>query len=172
MAKAYQKQYYVASLTENINSTTLWAHYANNSRGFAVSYSIKNLSDYIIQLQEDVVDSLVSSIGVKKDIYYETLIDYIKRVSLYFGPVNYNFRDSDVTVNLIEIIRILGIASSDLSITERVNIILTHMKNPVFVSNAENYKNKVIVGKDSAWKYEKEWRFVMNQEYNSNYLTL
>lgn len=144
----HRKSFAVASLTEKNDNEIMWAHYADNAKGFCIEYSYKNLSKL---LTDDIVLNSVNEYNLKTFgfpimLKGQKLKSYIKDTFCDLVPVFYT--DDKLTLDFIN-------GSLDLnSIVHGIPMI-----------------------KNADWSYENEWRIVfsimgLKDFINKSYFTI
>ena len=140
----------LACLTTNINHEIMWAHYADNSKGFAIQYKI-----------EDIIDA-----GNKHSI--KTIQKYRVEISENDLPSNFNnlaivqYQKNKFDITPIYLNFINNIFKSVMS-TEKINLnylfAMSLISSYPILDFFDVLKSAYCLKKEE-WSYENEWRFV------------
>lgn len=138
---ALQKSTYVASLTEDIGEPTMWAHYADEHRGFAIEYQFS--PDYFPPHPYFIADGELEAYG------WRSLL-----------PIFYSNQKADGTqladwYCLCKMKEKFSLRKDPYDLSELLIDLLA--------------KTKLSLRKSATWSYEKEWRLMITHEW-PNYI--
>lgn len=126
VARMVQQLPFITCFSEVIDSVTMWSHYANSHKGFALEYDTKDFQLRCLSCSEREQCDKAIICNLFPIIYQPRRYDATNFLAYYIG-------------------KSMGLP----------------IKNPdTFVSS------KVLLYKSSQWKYEKEWRLVVNKQNN------
>jgi len=162
---AMKNFFYIASMSSRLRKTSLWAHYADKSRGFAIGYSVIELQKIIDEYEEAVVNEVRKKNLVSDDVSDDKIRSFIHRTQVYFGPVDYQRKDFDVTDIVIRLQKNVDSAVGLSSVDDQARFILSHASDEDFIDDLQQFKNKIILKKSTDWKYEDEWRFCLHLNF-------
>ena len=159
-----RSEYCVASFSEKVDREIMWAHYADNSRGFVLAYdgrSIKNMSDEMLRNTIDILQSKMVSID-----FSELHIKNQPSISpvLYLGGKN---NCTNIIIDKLDIMveefDNLANGMDDVEANYRAleKLINYQYQNDERMSMAYS----ALFNKSKDWEYEKEWRI---WNYNMN----
>lgn len=158
---------YIASLSTKNDSTPMWAHYANLGKGFVVEYSYIELYELAKDYYLEGVYSALDYLKITHDDFFNNNYEEeISKVPFLF-PVSYQKNVLNITQYLIETMDKYFKSLKDNQEESNFNLIRT------FLTKEERQKtNNFLYGtnsiKNTAWKYEEEWRIVCFTAYNTN----
>lgn len=134
----HEKNIHVACFSETKKSILMWAHYANNHKGFCVEYDFKELG------LNNHYTRFIFPVFYKKAIF--DMKDYIPDPNKKFDNVLTSYMDQIKAEDILD-----GITNPEVNIN---------------VNNMALFYNALIKYKD--WAYEKEWRYVFPYKNNAN----
>lgn len=145
LEKCIELNFYTSCFTKNINKEIMWAHYAGDSRGYAIEYDYDEIIKKVkrVKLNDQFKASEISKVDYvcKKSDSTDLFIDYLE--TLKFAYCNFRKKFLDVR-----------------------NIPLYIHYYGKFV---EAYK-KIAFEKNKDWEYEREYRLIVpNQDVENGY---
>ena len=145
----------VASFSEMINSEIMWAHYANNAKGFALGYD----GNALFQLAQDYYNTTIDGIkGIKLYDIDVSNISMPKAVTLF--PIQYENTKTNIDNELVELLDKLFNFCDEMA-TGKIKI-----DNSLLINKSDlSILYSSLIRKNRDWKYEKEWRV---WAYNNN----
>lgn len=151
-----KKMSYIVSLSENIKNTTMWSHYANNAKGFAIEYSLNNLNEAMDIYIDEAIDILKNHFELTDNEVDEVTWEKFKNFHKRILPVRYSVKALDYTEEMIK-------EHYKESNIDRTQIIknLNSYNDENFYSTNLGIKDFLAINKNSNWSYEKEWRLIV-----------
>ena len=160
-----QKTTVCACFTEKIDNEIMWAHYANNAKGFALEYDYNKLKEFGTEIEE-------KSINVIKDNFNFWDIeedDANYRMPMTIVPAIYDNSKYDMTEYLEKVIenelnnvKTVYILKQELTLGKSLVNLIGLTKSFRLNETAFLHMNSF---KKTDWKYEREWRLIA---YNMN----
>lgn len=161
-----RKMSYVASFSTLKDSTTMWAHYADNAKGFVLEYSIKQLRDIAHYFMEDILLFYEQHFGMKRDELNAEIIQKWKDLHTGLYPVRYLVNGSDFTDEMLKY------KEQEVEYPYLVNSKEELLKS-FEALNDENLYNEnksmilhMVTTKSKHWTYEKEWRLFLPNPFS------
>lgn len=160
-----QKTTVSTCFTEKIDNEIMWAHYANNAKGFALEYDYHKLREFGIAVENDSIDFIRDNFNIL-DIEDE---DANYHMPMTIVPVIYNNSKYDMTDYLKKVIdnelnnvKTVHILKQDLTLGESLVNLISLTKSFRLDATAFLHMNSF---KKTDWRYEREWRLIA---YNMN----
>jgi len=152
---------YVASLSEQVTNSTMWSHYADNAKGFAVEYCYQNLNEALDIFVDQEIKILIDTFNITdEEVSIETwnkFKEFHKRIL----PVNYNTKAFDYTDEMIKE------SEKDENINRESIINGLNMYNDEdFFYKNRGVRDHLAVNKNPNWSYEREWRVIVGNVIN------
>jgi len=155
-----KKSVYITSLSETVENTTMWAHYANNGSGFAVEYSYDQLEDIRNLYISDLLNHYKITHEITDDEISKEQLDKWYKLNSILLPVEYSLKGQDFTKEMLEEIE----NPSKVYINSKEDFLehLIDINNDVNYKKNRSMRNYLAISKNSNWKYEREWRMVVS----------
>ncbi len=161
-----QKVTVSACFTEKIDNELMWAHYANNAKGFALEYDYYSLKEFADMVEKNNNQFIKNNFNI-----FDLNEDYSMPSTIV--PIIYNDSKYDMTNYLKKVIdnelnnvREVYIFKRDITLGKSLVNLIESTKEFRLDSNSF-WKMNCFKKKD--WKYEREWRLLA---YNINPLFL
>ncbi|MBS1362715.1 MAG: DUF2971 domain-containing protein [Bacilli bacterium] len=170
-----KKAFWIASFTEKIDSTIMWAHYANSSTGFALEYKFgdlyisgesikeeqKRLLKEIIKYSNTVLELTTGKKIFEKMNVNESIdrgIDIIPSIA----PVEYTNKKSNIDAFVKKMIDNMtnNVIQESNDLNQKIDNINQISINEELRNIREQKLAEILFFKESNWKYEKEWRLL------------
>lgn len=156
-----KKMSYVVSLSEKVKNTTMWSHYANNAKGFAIEYNLNNLTEAMDIYIDDAAELLKTHFGLTDDEVDKTTWEKFKKFHKRILPVRYNVKALDYTEEMIK-----EHQKEDNIDREQIIKNLNSFTDDEFYRNNLGIKDFLAINKNPNWSYEKEWRLIVGNVIN------
>lgn len=157
--------YAIACFSEDVNSEIMWAHYANNAKGFALAYDgklIYELSKSCYQQANEIIRN-IDWLGIGKFEYSNPQNDLVTIL-----PIQYCSGKVCADTRIKKSIDFLFNFYDTLEITTDINPIaeiFKKMKENKYIEEDNSFIYSTFGVKNTCWRYEKEWRILT---YNLN----
>jgi len=160
----YKKLYMVVCFSEDVFNEAMWAHYANNGKGFAIEYNYNDIyklrndfCNYFVNLS----NSLINDFDFLKD-YYNNL-DFNSLNQFQASKVYYKNKKYDGTELLKMAIDayVLSLSQSNLTLLDLMKF---YKEAGINIFDDETNKimsDTVVYTKNKIWEYENEWRLLL-----------
>jgi len=148
----------VASFTRKINNPTMWAHYGQGGKGFAIEYD-KSTINTIQSAAIDIMERLS-----KIDPFEHNYNDYIewKKHIVKFDKVEYTTKSKNMTDQLYNNCYYVNSCLFD-KLDMNLEVSTIH-RNSFY----DDFLSSFIFTKDSLWRYESESRLAIRNYTNKN----
>ncbi len=160
-----KKSSYIASLSTNNNITSMWSHYASSGKGFVLEYSYIDLYELAKEYYISNLEQALFNIGKTLEDFYndETYTELLKSPFLF--PVNYEEEGENVTNFLLNTIdKYYKTIKEKGEGEESLHEMLKQFSTLEEIRNTNNFVYAVTSQKSLSWKYENEWRVVVNTD--------
>lgn len=160
LSKLIQSNVLVASLSKVIDEPIMWAHYANNSRGFALAYDLNELFDLNYELLEITLEEK-SSISLSNKSEVNKLEKYLNYTIPAISEVKYRNYAFDSTNNILKYLNAPDKKSDNI-----------FLPDPKLRNAIEQMMKKSVFYKQKKWSYENEVRFCLFDQTADDYIFL
>lgn len=168
LANSYKQArdiYAIACFSEYVNSEIMWAHYANNAKGFALAYDgklIYELSKSCYQQANEIIRNM--------DLFGIGNLDFPNPQNslVTILPVQYCNEKICADTHIKKTIDFMFDFYDNLEITTDINPIteiFKKIKESKYLEEDTSFIYSTFGIKNTCWKYEKEWRILT---YNLN----
>lgn len=154
---------YIVSLSEQISNSTMWSHYADNAKGFAVEYCYQNLSEAIEIFINQEIEILIGSLGITDIEVSKETWDKFREFHKRILPINYSNKAFDYTEEMIKESERDELVNRD-SIIKGINM----YNDEAYYKKNRGVRDHLVVTKNPNWSYEKEWRVVVGNVIDGN----
>lgn len=158
-----KKMNYVVSLSENISNSTMWSHYADNAKGFAVEYCLQNLNEAMDIFVDQEIQILIDTLKISDSEISKQTWEKFKSFHKRILPINYTNKAFDYTDEIIKESEKNELIDRD-SIIKGINL----YNDEGFYSKNRGIRDHLVVTKNPSWSYEKEWRVVVGNIVDGN----
>ncbi len=162
--KFLRQLFIVACFSEKVDNEVMWAHYADNGKGFSLEYFYKDLitvKDYHNQFVKDISLELLKQFPVLSD----SLENFNQQDYSQYGIYKVIYKNSkyDGTELLKNSLEVALNGMSDFN-TTYLDLLKKYKENNVNLYTPENLKimsDTIVFTKKKAWSYENEWRMLL-----------
>lgn len=152
-----RESYFITSLSSNVDNTALWSHYANNGKGFAISYKFETLQTFISEYRNKMYESFKKQLQPNNEEDEKNIHSFCDS-SIIISRVDYVDESYDITDDIIEGLSFVN-TNENITVSRKIN--LSDLKNKLYTSNFFNIMKKTVLPKSLQWSYEQEWRIIV-----------
>jgi len=162
--KFLKKLFLVSCFSEDVSNEVMWAHYADDGKGFAIEYHYKDLSeikDYHCNLVNDLTDRFVQQIDGYNEIYGDIDTKDISQYNTYrIIYTNDKYDATEIIKTSIEVMTsIINIEGATyLDILKEYKTKGINLFDP---KKQKTISDSIVFTKKKIWNYEKEWRLLL-----------
>jgi hypothetical protein len=159
-----KKLFLVSCFSEDVSNEVMWAHYADDGKGFAAEYHYKDLSeikDYHCNVVNDLTDHFVQQIEGYKEIYGDIDTKDVSQYNTYrIIYTNDKYDATEIIKTSIEVMTsIFNIEGATY-----LDILKEYKTKGIDLFNPKKQKtisDSIVFTKKKIWSYEKEWRLLL-----------
>lgn len=160
----FKKIFLIASFSENINNEVMWAHYANNGKGFGVEYyykDIRSLKNIHCQSVSELSKAYINQFEGFRDIFGDIENQNFEQYDAY--KVNYKnskYDATDLIRNAIDVTASL-ISEPNYSMLDVIKKYHDKSINLFTYDKQKIISDTIVFTKKKNWQYEQEWRLLL-----------
>jgi hypothetical protein len=160
----FKKLFLVSCFSEDVSNEVMWAHYADNGKGFVIEYHYKDLLEIKnshCKLVNDLTDHFVQQIEGYKEIYGDVDTKDTSQYNTY--RIIYTNDKYDAT----EIIKTsIDVMTSMINIegATYLDVLKEYRAKGINIFDPKKQKtisDSIVFTKKKIWNYEKEWRLLL-----------
>lgn len=159
-----KKLYLVSCFSENISNEVMWAHYADDGKGFAIEYhykDLKELKDYHCSVVNNLTNHFVQQIEGFKEIFGSVDSQDFSQYNTY--KIIYTNDKYDATEIIKTSIDVM-ISTFTIEGASYLDVLKEYRTQGIDLFGAEKQKtisDSILFTKKKIWIYEEEWRMIL-----------
>ena len=159
-----KKLFLVSCFSENVSNEVMWAHYADNGKGFAIEYyynDLREIKDFHCSLVDDITKHFLQQIEGYKEIFGDIdTQDYSQYNTYRIIYTNDKYDATDIIKSSIDVMTTL----INIENASYLDILKEYKSKGINLFDPKKQKtisDSIVFTKKKIWSYEREWRMLL-----------